>query len=130
MSAVTAPSGMALCDKLCAAVLIAALVIAFPSPVFEAAHMIGWCMFAALAALRVAASLVSLAPMPPPPTAGEDFAPYTIICPLYREADQVQALIAALARMDYPEANLQIILALEGDDAETVAACARPIAVP
>jgi hypothetical protein len=54
-------------------------------------------VFAALATLRLAAALLSLAPMPAPPAVGDDRPLDTIICPLRREADPMAALIAVLA---------------------------------
>lgn len=54
---------------------------------------------------------------------------YTLLVPLYREAEVVPALVKALARLDYPVARLQILLLAEEDDAETQAAlwkAARP----
>lgn len=45
---------------------------------------------------------------------------YTILCPLYREANVVADLIAALERIDYPADALDIKLLIEGDDEETL----------
>jgi cellulose synthase/poly-beta-1,6-N-acetylglucosamine synthase-like glycosyltransferase len=50
---------------------------------------------------------------------------YTIIVALYDEAIAVPGLIAALRRLDYPREKLQVILALEPDDAATQSALAR-----
>lgn len=47
---------------------------------------------------------------------------YSIVVPLYREANVVPGLIAALRRLDYPAGRIEIILVLEADDAETIAA--------
>ncbi|MCC2097922.1 MAG: glycosyltransferase, partial [Hyphomicrobiales bacterium] len=44
---------------------------------------------------------------------------YTIVAALYREAASAQQLAAALRRIDYPAAKLQIIIVLEEDDSET-----------
>ena len=44
---------------------------------------------------------------------------YTIIAPLYREADVASRLVAALDRLDYPLAKLDIIFVIEEDDEET-----------
>jgi len=52
---------------------------------------------------------------------------YTILCPLYRESNVVPDLIASLARLDYPQEALQVLLLVEGDDPETLdAALAAP----
>jgi cellulose synthase/poly-beta-1,6-N-acetylglucosamine synthase-like glycosyltransferase len=45
---------------------------------------------------------------------------YTILCPLYREANVVPDLVASLRRLDYPQHALQVILLVEGDDHETL----------
>lgn len=50
---------------------------------------------------------------------------YTIIVALYDEATAVPGLITALRRLDYPPEKLQIILALEPDDAATHSALAH-----
>jgi cellulose synthase/poly-beta-1,6-N-acetylglucosamine synthase-like glycosyltransferase len=46
---------------------------------------------------------------------------YTILCPLYREADVTPDLVAALARIDYPAEALDIKLLVEADDLDTLA---------
>ncbi len=45
---------------------------------------------------------------------------YTILVPLYREAVMTTQLIAALERLDYPRAKLDIKLLLEEDDIDTI----------
>ena len=50
------------------------------------------------------------------------FPTYTILCPLYREANVAPDLIAALSRIDYPLHALDIKILIEGDDVETLAA--------
>lgn len=47
---------------------------------------------------------------------------YTILCPLYREANVAPDLIAALAKIDYPIEALDVKLLVESDDQETIAA--------
>ena len=44
---------------------------------------------------------------------------YTIIVPLYREADVAPKLASALARLDYPRAKLDIKIVVEADDEAT-----------
>jgi glycosyltransferase XagB len=55
---------------------------------------------------------------------------YTILCPLYREANVVADLVASLRRLDYPEHALQVILLVEGDDHETVSAALAAATAP
>ncbi len=44
---------------------------------------------------------------------------YTVLVPVYKEANVVRGLIANLARLDYPPEKLQILLLLEESDHET-----------
>lgn len=48
---------------------------------------------------------------------------YTILVPLYREAEVLPNLVAFLSALDYPAEKLHIMLLIEEDDAETKAAC-------
>lgn len=52
----------------------------------------------------------------------DDVPIYTILCPVYREANVIADLAAALERLDYPKAALDVKLLVEGDDPETIAA--------
>ena len=54
---------------------------------------------------------------------------YTLLVPLYREANMLWGLTRALSRLDYPAAKLDIKLILEAADAETIAA-ARALDLP
>ncbi|MDW8058616.1 MAG: glycosyltransferase [Thermomicrobium sp.] len=53
---------------------------------------------------------------------------YTVLVPVYREANVVPHLIENLRRLDYPASKLEILLLIEEDDEETLAAAkaARP----
>lgn len=63
---------------------------------------------------------------------------YTILVPLYREAEVLGDLVGSLAALDYPPEKYEVFLLLEEDDVETRAACEaltlprnfRPIVVP
>jgi cellulose synthase/poly-beta-1,6-N-acetylglucosamine synthase-like glycosyltransferase len=46
---------------------------------------------------------------------------YTILVPLYREAEVLPRLVRAIAAMDYPKPKLDVKLLLEEDDTETIA---------
>ena len=50
---------------------------------------------------------------------------YTIICALYREANVVSNLVAAIRALDYPAEKLQILFVVEADDHGTRRALAR-----
>jgi cellulose synthase/poly-beta-1,6-N-acetylglucosamine synthase-like glycosyltransferase len=63
------------------------------------------------------------APKPAPPAKGA-LPRYTILVPLYREANVLPALVEAMRALDYPKKKLDIKLILEADDTETIAAAA------
>ena len=54
---------------------------------------------------------------------------YTILAPLYREGHMLPSLLAALRRLDWPAAKLDIKLILEASDRDTISA-ARAARVP
>lgn len=80
--------------------------------------------FAANAFFRAVLVWLGAAPtgLPAPVPAGDDLPRYSIIVPLYREANVVPGLIAALEALDYPVARMEILLVAEGDDHPTLAA--------
>lgn len=47
---------------------------------------------------------------------------YSILAPMYREAAVAGAFVKAMERLDYPKDRLEVLVLLEGDDAETRAA--------
>ncbi len=51
--------------------------------------------------------------------ADADWPQYTILCPLYREAEVVPQFVQAMQALDYPADKLQILFLTEEDDAET-----------
>ena len=72
------------------------------------------------------------------PVPDEELPTYTLLIPLYREAAVLGRLVEGLARMDYPADKLDVMLLLEEDDEETIAAARamelpahiRPVVVP
>ena len=54
---------------------------------------------------------------------------YTLLVPLYREANMLPRFARALSRLDYPAAKLDIKIILEASDRETIAA-ARALRLP
>jgi cellulose synthase/poly-beta-1,6-N-acetylglucosamine synthase-like glycosyltransferase len=58
-----------------------------------------------------------------------DLPTYTVLVPLYRDAEIVGDVIARLGRLNYPADRLEILLLMEHDDAATIAA-ARAAAPP
>ncbi|MEA2315469.1 MAG: glycosyltransferase XagB [Solirubrobacteraceae bacterium] len=57
-----------------------------------------------------------------PPLRGGRVPMYTVLVPLYREGRIVPALVQRLQQIDYPPARLQVLLLVEADDQETLAA--------
>ena len=51
--------------------------------------------------------------------ADADWPRYTILCPLYREAEVIPQFVEAMLALDYPKDKLQILLLTEEDDAST-----------
>jgi len=92
------------------------------------ARLLAGSVFGVCIMLRVgsAAALLTRGRTPAPAPPADDDAPvYTVLCPLYREAGEVARLVAALDRLDYPKARLDVKLLLEADDPETLAAARR-----
>ncbi len=54
---------------------------------------------------------------------------YTILCPLYKEARVLPHFIEAIDKLDWPKDKLEVLLLLEEDDHETLAA-AKAMGVP
>ncbi len=52
-------------------------------------------------------------------TSNEDLPTYTVLVPVYHEANVVGLLMDNLGRLDYPSEKLEILLLLEADDHET-----------
>jgi glycosyltransferase involved in cell wall biosynthesis len=111
------------------ALVPAILASAFAIEPVATAAMSGWvltALFTAWLALRCASALI------PAPVAGpiqrvpdNELPTYTIVAALYREAASVDGLLRALGRLDYPPEKLDVILAVEADDAETRSAIER-----
>ncbi|MGD9967832.1 MAG: glycosyltransferase [Hyphomonadaceae bacterium] len=119
-------------QAICGLVLIAAFVWAartMPGPTFLATHAAALILFAIIVAWRLIAAanlspiLWRLSTSAAPPV-------YTILCPLYREANMVADLIHALCELDYPTDRLDIKLLIESDDQETLAAAAEAADAP
>ncbi len=106
------------------AALAAALVWAAtnaPALTFDVLHYAALALFAAAILFRLiaASSLqLELSRLASP----ERWPIYTILCPLYREANVTPDLVAALDTIDYPREALDVKLLVEGDDVDTLAA--------
>ena len=110
--------------------LLAALGVALaPDDAFRALHHLFFGVFLLGGLTRLAAACTPLPPASAPPLADADLPNYTIIAPLYREAEVVAELVENLAALDYPRDRLQALIVLEADDDFTKAAV-RAIALP
>ncbi len=52
----------------------------------------------------------------------KDLPTYTILCPLYKEAHMVPHFVESIAKLEWPKDKLDVILLLEEDDKQTIAA--------
>ena len=103
---------------------MAAIVWAFraaPALSFEVVHIAALALFAIAIALRLIAA-ASLSPTLSRLAEPAHWPIYTVLCPLYREANVVPDLVAAIDALDYPSHALDVKLLVEGDDADTLAA--------
>jgi cellulose synthase/poly-beta-1,6-N-acetylglucosamine synthase-like glycosyltransferase len=83
-------------------------------------------LFLAAAALRlVCAAFGGRAPDRISRRRDDQLPVYTIICPLYREANVIGELVAAIRALDYPIEKLDVKFVLEADDRDTRRALAR-----
>ncbi|PVM94106.1 glycosyltransferase [Caulobacter endophyticus] len=82
----------------------------------------GLSLFALLATLRLVAALTPRLKAKAPLLPDAALPAYTVLAPLYKEASVAAELVTNLGRLDYPRERLQVLVALEADDAETIAA--------
>jgi len=90
--------------------------------VLAALHPLLFGLFALAASTRLVAALVPRRLTDAPRLSDADLPAYTIVAPLYREAEIAPGLVAALEALDYPRHRLQALIVLEADDHETLAA--------
>ncbi|HTR14951.1 MAG TPA: glycosyltransferase [Roseiarcus sp.] len=79
-----------------------------------------WAVFLASIAFRSLATVADNATPRPQPLSDEECPVYTVVAPLYREAEVVEDLVAALDALDYPNAKLDIKLVVEERDHDTL----------
>lgn len=100
---------------------LVALVVGIVAPglLMVAAYWSFFFVFLTSAAIRLAALLTPRRPMNAPPLSDAALPRYTLIVPLYREAEVAHELVANLDRLDYPRNRLQALIVLEADDLAT-----------
>ena len=120
------------------ALIFAALAFAtylWPLALLIGLHVAASIFYLICVLVRLAAALTmpgktpdELPPMSRPATA--ELPVYTVLVALYNEANQIDDLVAALSRLDWPRAKLEIKLICEGDDPATIEAVKRAIPGP
>lgn len=109
----------------CLVFLLAIAAILAPRATIEAAVAICIGLSVAHTALRALAWAIGQWPQAAHrPIATSDLPLYSIIVPLYGEANMIGHLVAALGALDYPHDRLDALLAVEHDDEETLTALA------
>lgn len=89
-----------------------------PQTTFSVFHGLALSLFAAAIFWRLFAA-ASLAPLQTSAPAPANTPVYTLLCPLYREANVIGELIAAIDRLDYPKHKLDVKFLIEEDDEAT-----------
>jgi hypothetical protein len=97
---------------------VAALIL-WPAVAGQVLHHLVFLLFLVAALMRLAAALTPRTRVPTPPLPDAALPAYTVIAPLYREAEVVPQLLEALAAIDYPRSRLQVLVVVEADDAFT-----------
>ncbi len=107
-----------------AALLVVGLAAAAPEAAAATALAGVAILFTVMIGVRLALAAVAAAPRRPHPRrplAESDLPAVTVLIPLFREAAALAGLAAALDKLDYPRAKLDIKLLLEESDHETIA---------
>jgi len=100
------------------------LVAALPAPARGILAIAWQALWLAGVAFRLAVTAVPPAGGEAPPPPDTALPAYTVLIPLYREANILPRIVPALAALDYPPAKLDIKFLIEADDGETGAALA------
>lgn len=109
---------------------LAALGVALaPSAALSVTHHLFFLVFLLGGLTRLAAAMTPLFPVQSPSLPEADLPSYTLIVPLYREAEVLPELVENLSALDYPRDRLQALIVLEADD-EATRAAARALDLP
>lgn len=105
-------------------VLLGLLIVGVLTPgyLLQGLYWLFYGVFLAGASIRLAAIFTPLQRLDCPMLTDRDLPQYTLIVPLYREAEVAAELVANLDRLDYPRDRLQALIMLEADDLATQAA--------
>ncbi|MGH6926044.1 MAG: glycosyltransferase [Propylenella sp.] len=113
---------------LVAAVL--ALAVLAPIATLKALALLGTAFFFNCSFWKLAAAFRRARPMRVEPVSDRSLPTYTVLVPLYREAEVAADLVRHMRRIDYPQSKLQVLLIVEADDLETRAALERHAVSP
>ena len=106
--------------------LAVAILSLLSAPAIEALATLLCTVFLGAAGLRLlSVAFARQTPRSSMRSADRELPIYTIICALYREANVVDGLVAAIRSLDYPPEKLDVKLVLEADDHDTRRALAR-----
>jgi hypothetical protein len=108
---------------LAAAVL--GLCLLAPVPATTAAALLFTAFFLNCAVWKLAAAFRRATPLRLQPVPTSRLPTYTVLVPLYREAEVAADLVRHLGALDYPASKLQVLLLIEADDTETRIALTR-----
>ncbi|MFN3958792.1 MAG: glycosyltransferase family 2 protein [Parvularculaceae bacterium] len=116
--------------SLCGLLLLlgTAMAVAAPHAALSVAYAALALAFSVTIGVRLMLAATAAAPAAPHPrqVLADDALPVvTILVPLFREANALPGLVAALRRLDYPAEKLDIKLLLEERDLETIAQARR-----
>lgn len=102
-------------------IMAGALLISLYSPSLLVLGLYGlfYAVFVAGNCVRLAAILTPRRKHHCPALCDADLPDYTLIVPLYREAEVAQELVGNLSRLNYPRDRLQVLIVLEADDQAT-----------
>ncbi|MEQ1941977.1 glycosyltransferase family 2 protein [Mesorhizobium sp. VNQ89] len=104
-------------------VAIPGLLLLAPGTTWLVMHVVFSLFFLACIGLRFfALAAVDRKRSAPPPRPQANMPVYSLLVALYREAEVVPELVAALERIEWPRSKLDIKLVCEADDAETLRA--------
>lgn len=107
-------------------ILIASLATSFFAPVWWQITMIGLTIYPFMPSLAlkiyIFISGYKSERLAPKPLRDHELPTYSILVPLYREANIVSQLVKAILELDYPKAKLDVKFLLEEDDVETISA--------
>jgi len=115
--------------KALVAALIAFALVA-PLTAFTALWVLLALFFLNCSYWKLAAAFRRVRPLRVEPLSDAALPRYSVLVPLYREAAVVPELTDHLAQLDYPQTKLEILMIVEEDDRETIAAVKRAATSP